>query len=235
MKIDTAGVAAEFTGLMVADLMLPEPHCELARRLGLEGFEFRSAEEIANKLLSPHDFPRTNLREASYDEISPGWLRARGFQTPSQKIELYCEGLIEYGYEPLPVYVEPSESPASQPELAAEYPLVLTTGHRLPWFANSQMHEIPSLARHATEPPLEIHAETAGGLGISNGDGVLVETKRGRVEAVARYADISPGVVSIPHGFPGAGNANLLTDDEQLDPLCATPAFRSLLCRVSLK
>jgi len=169
--------------------------CELGRRLGLEGFEFRDAGELADRLLSPHDFPRSRLREASHDEISPGWFIENGFKTPSARIELYCETLAEHGFEPLPVYVEPSESPVSQPELALEYPLVLTTGHRLPWFSNSQMHEIPALAKHAAEPPLEIHAETARGLGISDGDGVLVETVRGKSEAVAKYADISPGVV----------------------------------------
>jgi len=206
--------------------------CELGRRFGMDGFDFRDADDIADRLLAKTNFPRDRLREASYEEAKPGWLREDGFKTPSAKIELYSETLAEQGYDPIPGYVEPSESPASQPGLAKEYPLVLTTGARLPWFIHSQLHNIKELSHRESRAPLEIDGETARKLGISDGDDVVVETPRGKIEAVARYSDIFPGAVSVMHGFPGTGNANLLTDDEQLDPVSATPAFRSLLCRV---
>jgi len=206
--------------------------CELGRRLGMDCFDFRDVDDIADQLLEKTDFPRNRLREASYEEAEPGWLRRDGFNTPSGRIELYSEILAKYDYDPLPGYVEPSESPASQPELAEEYPLVLTTGARLPWFIHSQLHNVEEMSRREPKAPLEINAKVAQKLGISDGDDVIVETPRGKIEAVARYADIFPGAVSVMHGFPGTGNANLLTDDEQLDPVSATPAFRSLLCRV---
>jgi len=206
--------------------------CELARHLDLDGFDFRDADEIASLLLKDTGFSRGRLREESHEELAPGWLRASGFKTTSGKVELYSDTLAEHGYEPLPSYIEPSESPVSQPELAEEYPLILTTGHRLPWFIHSQLHNIPQLSRHEPRVPLEIHETTAKKLGISDGEDIVVETPRGEVEAVARYADIFPGAVSLCHGFPRGGNANLLTDDGQLDPVCAVPAYRSLLCRV---
>ena len=78
----------------------------------------------------------------------------------------------------------------------------------------------------------EINPETARELGIQDRTPVTVITTCGSVEAIAQYFDIYPGAVAIPYGFPGKGNANLLTDDTQLDPVCGIPAFRSLPCRV---
>ncbi len=34
-----------------------------------------------------------------------------GFLTPSKKMEIYSEQLEKLGYDPLPVYREPAESP----------------------------------------------------------------------------------------------------------------------------
>ncbi|MBE9484261.1 MAG: hypothetical protein IMY74_05415 [Bacteroidetes bacterium] len=54
-----------------------------------------------------------------------------GFLMPSKKVNLHSERLKDLGYNPLPVYREPVESPISQPDLAREYPLVLITGVKL--------------------------------------------------------------------------------------------------------
>lgn len=48
-----------------------------------------------------------------------------GFFTQSKNVELYSERLEELGYDPLPVYKEPAESPVSRPDIANEYPLIL--------------------------------------------------------------------------------------------------------------
>ena len=52
---------------------------------------------------------------------------SRRHQEKSKPIQTELE---QYGYDPLPTYVEPGESPLSTPEVAAAYPLVLTTGAR---------------------------------------------------------------------------------------------------------
>jgi len=41
-----------------------------------------------------------------------------GFFTPSKKVEIYSERLEKLGYDPLPVYKEPAESPVSRPDVA---------------------------------------------------------------------------------------------------------------------
>ncbi len=45
------------------------------------------------------------------------------FDTPSGKVELYSSYLEKWGFDPLPKYHEPPESPLSAPELAGDYPL----------------------------------------------------------------------------------------------------------------
>ena len=50
----------------------------------------------------------------------------RGFATPSKKVELYCQPFAANGIPAMPEYVEPAVSPLSRPDLAAEFPLVLT-------------------------------------------------------------------------------------------------------------
>ena len=61
--------------------------------------------------------------------------RKSGFpHTPSGKMELASTVLQDAGLDALPTYKEPLNSPASTPELAGDFPLILTTGSRLPMY-----------------------------------------------------------------------------------------------------
>ena len=51
------------------------------------------------------------------------WHEGGGFPTPSKKFEFHSNHLESLGYDPLPVFAEPGESPVSTPELYKEYPL----------------------------------------------------------------------------------------------------------------
>ena len=68
----------------------------------------------------------------TYETISPVTGKQTGFATPSGKAELYSNVLEELGYDPLPFYEEPPESPIRTPEVAKDYPLILTTGGKIP-------------------------------------------------------------------------------------------------------
>ena len=83
------------------------------------------------------------------------------------------------------------------------------------------------------EPLLEIHPETANRDGIGDGDMAKVESLRGEIKVKAKLIeDIHPKVVCAQHGWSEA-NINVLTDDENRDPISAYPGFRSVLCRVT--
>jgi anaerobic selenocysteine-containing dehydrogenase len=74
-----------------------------------------------------------------------------GFATPTGKIELYSETLLEHGYPPLPDHEEPLMGPRSRPELAERYPLILTSAKHTQ-FCESQHRGLPSLRRRARDP-----------------------------------------------------------------------------------
>ncbi len=168
-----------------------------------------------------------------------------GFRTPTGKIELFSTRFEQLGYDPLPSYREPPESPLATPEVAKDFPLVLTTGARISYFFNSEHRQIENLRKAQRYPVAEIHPDTAARLGIANGDWVWIETRRGRMRQKAKLTTgIDPRVVHAQHGWwypeePGpdygvfTSNANLLTDNgPPYDPAMGTYQLRALLCRI---
>jgi anaerobic selenocysteine-containing dehydrogenase len=150
------------------------------------------------------------------------------------------------GYAPLPSYEEAPETPISRPDVAKDYPLVLTTGARIPNFFNSEHRQIEKLRKAYRDPQADIHPDTAARYGIKKGDWMWIETRRGRTRQRARITtEIDPRVIAAQHGWwfpedpaPEYGvwksNINLLTDNTPpYDPQMGTYQLRALLCRVS--
>ena len=140
-------------------------------------------------------------RHATASSPSRGTVYSRGFNTPTRKIELYSETMLEHGYPPLPEYEEPLMSPLSRPELAERYPLILTCAKNT-LFCESQHRALPSLRRQALDPEVELHPAAAAERGIRPGDWVSIETPDGSVRARARLNDtLKPNVVCGQHGW----------------------------------
>jgi len=172
------------------------------------------------------------LVEMGFLDADRQW-RINGFRTATGKIEFDSVELKAHGYDGLPTYREPMESPLSTPELLADYPLVLTSGGRQKFFTHSQQHNIPAMLAHDPYPRVQIHPDDAAARGITDGDAVEIRSLRGAVTFRAAVTDImKPGVVHCFHGWNEA-NINELTDDTQLDPISGFPPFKSLLCEVS--
>ena len=213
--------------------------CELGRKMGYEDlFPWQTDDEVVEHWLKPTGLTIKQLTEQNPEGIffadKKYDMHQKGeFRTPSGKIEIYSETLAEHGYDPLPVHVEPSQSPVSHPELAQEYPLILTTGARILEYTHTQFRNVPQLRQSAPEPIAEIHPETAIKYGVADGDTIAVETRKGQIEIKVRTTeDLAPGVVSIPHGWAQA-NANVLTELEPRDPVTGYTQLKALLCRIS--
>ena len=136
-----------------------------------------------------------------------------GFATPSRKIELWSETFLDHGYAALPDFVEPQIGPATRPDLAARFPLVLTCA-KPTLFCQTQHRALPSLRRRAPDPEIELHPDAAAARGIAAGSWVSVETPAGGMRARARLNDkLDPRVVIGEHGWwqacDGAGSARL--------------------------
>ena len=214
---------------------------ELARKMGYgDYFPWNDMAEMIDYLLEPAGISFKGLKERpnvvpygvrEYQKFKKGDL----FMTPSKKVELYSKTLEDLGYDPMPVHLEPLESPLNSLELSNDYPLVLTTGARLLAFHQSKYHNLPSLARINPEPFAEVHPETARKYHVESDEMIVVETKRGNIEIKIRTtSNILPQVVSIPHGWQDA-NVNLLTDEMPADPVTGYPGLKSCLCSIRKK
>ncbi|MFC1860983.1 molybdopterin-dependent oxidoreductase [Chloroflexota bacterium] len=220
---------------------------ELAKRLGLGEHFWENDKQALDFILKPAGLTFEELRKSG---IKPGTKQYKdyekdGFSTSSKKVELYSSRLEEWGFDPLPVYHEPPESPFSDPELAKEYPLIFTSGKLAP-FHHSNGHQISILRDSHPEPLVTINAGTAGKLGISEGDWVYIETKRGRIKQKASLVtSIDPRVISVEHGwwFPeredlelhgwAESNVNILTDNKR--PYAremGSATLRGILCKI---
>ncbi len=228
---------------------------ELGRRLASD-YWFNNIEEMLDYQLRKSNMTWKEFRERGFlarkerDQVyykyrTDYWRKGGGFGTPTGKVELYSTLMEKLGYDPLPSYCEPGESPYSTPELAREYPLVLTTGGRVPYYFHSQYRQIPALRSKQPNPLVQIHPETASRLGIKSGDWVWIETSRGRIKQVAElFEGMDKNLVTVQASWyypelPGPdhglweSNANVLTsNDPPYDPAIGATALRSLLCRI---
>ncbi len=173
------------------------------------------------------------------------WRKGGGFPSPTGKFEFYSKALEEMGYDPLPVFVEPGESPVSTPELYKEYPLVMSSGFRQPFYFLAQYRNIPWLRSFMEFPMAQMHPETGAKYGISDGDWIWIASPRGKIRQKARlFPGILKGMVMTTanwfypeekaKGFHGVfiSNPNVLTNNNHLDPMYGSPDLTCLLCKV---
>jgi anaerobic selenocysteine-containing dehydrogenase len=233
---------------------------DLACRLGLgEQFWQGDIEAAYRYLLGPSGISLDALRQNPRGVQAPLQTRHRkfaeqkngipqGFDTPTRKIELYSETLLEGGYPPLPEYEAPLMGPDSRPELVERYPLILTCAkHTL--FCETQHRALPSLRRRARDPEVELHPAAAAERDIVPGDWVQIETPEGSIRARARLNNtLEPGVVCGQHGWwqacpeigapgydpfgPDGANFNLIIGNEAIDPISGSVPHRAYLCQV---
>lgn len=189
-----------------------------------------------------------STRHRKYAEIDQGG-GAKGFATPSRKVEFWSETFLDHGYPALPDFIEPRNSPGANPGLASRYPLVLTCA-KPTVFCQSQHRGLPSLRSKAHDPEIELHPDAAGMRGIREGCWVTVETPAGGgMRARAHLNDkLDPRVVIGQHGWwqacsdldmPGydpfnasGSNYNLTLDPTNCDPISGTPEHRANLCQI---
>ncbi len=177
------------------------------------------------------------------------YLNKGQFCTASGKVELKSSVFEEFGLPGFPQYIGPAENETDDPEVAAEYPIVLTTGGGFMPFHHSEHFNNPIIRYIKPDPYFTIHPELAGKLDIEHGDWCWIETRRGRIKMRANVEQsIDPRAVYTQRGwwFPERSvegpqpfgclesDTNVLTsvDDEHCDPLTGCWANRGLMCKV---
>jgi anaerobic selenocysteine-containing dehydrogenase len=193
-----------------------EINFELARRFD-PNLRWKSIEELYDNILQNSGMTFKELQKkkwaippegnpsAPYHRHEKGLLRKDrrpGFETPSGRMELYSSLREEWGLEPLPHYEEPPFTPVSRPDLAREYPLILSTGRRSFAYFNAEHRMIPWLRELDPDPTVEIHPDTANGLRIADGDWVWIENWLGRQKFKAKLTlAVMPEMVMAAHGW----------------------------------
>jgi thiosulfate reductase/polysulfide reductase chain A len=225
---------------------------DLGNRLGQKGYWPERMEGWFDKLLEPAGTSFGDLAGRELPWLFPAPQSKRyeqvGFATFSGKVELKSSLLQKLGYNPLPDYEEPCWSPVSTPELAKEYPLVMTSGASSPFYYRSQHRQLKAMRKAHSYATLQIHPQTAKTLGIADGDPVWVETPLGRVRQKALFSDaLHPEVVHADGlwWYPeqkgeeptlaGIWESNInaiIPDDPDHCDFAGDNHFRGLLCRV---
>jgi len=162
---------------------------------------------------------------------------AGNFPTPSGKCEFFSEKLASEGHDPLPTFIAPRESVASNPALAKRFPLAFLSPPARN-FLNSSFANLPAFVAEEKEPRLEIHPDDAAARSIATGDHVRIYNDRGCFTALARVTDRARhGVVVAPSIWwkklsPDGANANAVTS-QALTDLGRAATFYNCLVEVA--
>jgi len=199
--------------------------CEVARRMGAQGFDFSHPSEIMREIadLTP-----------SYGGISYERLDSEGgLQWPCPLDDhpgtkyLHADMFVRGKGKFTPLEYKP---PREEPD--KDYPLVLTTGRSAYQFHTGTMtRKSRGLNEMKGEEALEINPQDAEALGIADGDRVQVISRRGKVTTKAKVTDNSPkGVVFMTFHFAET-RTNMLTNPA-LDPVAKIPELKVCAVRV---
>jgi anaerobic selenocysteine-containing dehydrogenase len=181
----------------IAPLGEAKPNTEvfrlLAQRMGFDDPCFKESDDA----LAAQAFNASDARAVHFDWESlkqKGWQKLAmadapfangGFPTPSGKCEFYSASMLLEGLDPLPTHILPHESVASNPDLAAKYPLAMISPPARN-FLNSTFVNVKSLRSSEGEPHLDIHPQDSAARGIVDGAMVRIFNDRGSFIAKAR-------------------------------------------------
>jgi len=199
--------------------------CELANKMGAQGFDFKSPSEIMDEIASvvPNyggvnykRLDRGSLQWPCLDENHPG--------TPFLHKEQFATAGGKAKFIPLD-YSEVTE------QVDDDYPLILTTDRSLFHFHGTMTRRVFGLNVLDRGEKLMMHPEDAREYGISEGETVEVVSRRGSLAVETMITPVcTPGTVSMSFHFSETPT-NTVTSGN-LDPVAKTPGTKLCAVRV---
>lgn len=194
---------------------------ELAEKMGF-GDYFKGGEAgmidliLDNPSLAGEGVTRDKMKNRALRlrELPEGGTFPLNFGTPSGKIELYAEQLVEEG-EALPIYLPPIEAPINQEN--PNFPLTFIQGHSR-FRTHSMYANVKSITDLNPEPIVEINPIDANVRDIKANEYVIVFNDRGSTTLKAVLTEsVRPGMINITEGWWinefKEGSVNHLTHD----------------------
>jgi anaerobic selenocysteine-containing dehydrogenase len=212
------------------------PNTEVFRRLAARMGFSEPCFADSDDAMARQAWRRTDPRAADLDWDAlkkDGWRRlalpaihapfAQGnYPTASGKCEFWSATQQALGEDPLPAYLPPRESAASNPDLAKTYPLAFISPPARN-FLNSSFANLPQFVAEEKTPKLDLHPLDAAARGLHEGDVVRIRNDRGSFTAALRVTDRArPGVAVAPSIWwqklaPDGRNANAVTSQALTD------------------
>jgi anaerobic selenocysteine-containing dehydrogenase len=149
--------------------------------------------------------PLAYMRKYGCFEVSKDCYRpfeSEGFNTPSKKLELLSETLLDWGWSepehvlpwPLASHVHPSEIDRERGEM------ILLPNFRLPTLIHTRSANAKWLLEISHNNPVWIHPSDAQRLSVSTGDQLRIDTEIGWfVDRAWVTESIKPGIIAISH------------------------------------
>lgn len=212
-----------------------EVEYELAQRLGLaQSYPWKTTEEWIDYKLRPSGISLEDLKRQPVTHVTaPLEYRKylnNGFGTPSKKVEFFSGRLKDHGYGPLPMYRDPAGG------LGDQYPLIGTT-RRPGVYVHTRFRNLPMLHKKQPDPMVRLNSQDAQPRGIEDGNWTVVDSPQGRIQVKAKVTpEVQPGLVIIDFGWgnpwDNGPNVNILTSDDERDPVCSTTPNRRFVCEL---
>jgi formate dehydrogenase alpha subunit len=200
--------------------------CQIARKMGVSGFEFENAEQIMKEIaeLTP------SYGGINYQRLEKGSLQ---WPCPTEEhpgaailhTQIFTRGK---GYFVPLKYRPPAEKTNS------EYPLMLMTGRRLYHYHATMTRKVRGLNILMSEELAEVNPRDAAACGIKDNEMVLVTSRQGEVKVRARVTEaVPPGMVAMAFHFAECPTNQLISSKaDVLDPVTKTPPYKTCPVKV---
>lgn len=228
--------------------------CDVARRMGFDGFDFASPHEIfdeharlsawRNGDAAAHEAPRmfdigglAGLSQAAYDAFEPvQWpLPANTAGTAAGTQRLFEDG--RYAFTDGRARFVPTAARAPAHAADDDYPLILNTGRvRDQWHTMTRTGKAARLADHLPEPFVDMHPQDALLCGVGEGKLARVSSHWGAMVARVRFGGGIPrGSVFVPIHWNDQFSSDARVGavvNPVVDPVSGEPEFKHTPVRV---
>ncbi len=185
--------------------------CQVALRMGFDGFNFTSAADIFREYAAMTGFrnqgtrdldigPLASLSNQDYDNLTPQqWPLTHIDHDASQSHKrFFADGRFFTASGKANLVAVNSRQPMTQ--ISATYPMILNTGRiRDQWHTMTRTGLAPKLGAHKPEPYVQINPQDARCFQLKDGDIAQLRSQWGQAKArVVITADMNPGQLFMP-------------------------------------